>query len=470
MPRRRVKAVVRKHRIVRRRSEADAIAVQHRAVELHVVRDQGFRWVGEQGTEHVDERRVDIPRLPLRRRERKANQLARLRVRCRQSRLARRRLRIEGDARCLHQLGQKRLRLRLRRDVAIVVGRGRERGKFRSAVRLARGIGKEGLVSAAGGDAPRYGISAAFHPKLLCQTIEFELRADSRELLGVDAVKLVRIPVGLDRHIRANRRQELRDRRIVASREDLFGKLALELHHIRENALDTAEVRQQLRRRLLADAADTWNVVRRVTRERQIVDHLRGRGKMPVFADLLLVVDLGGVARVGGTVELHARTNELGGVLIRCRHVDVEAGGRALDGKRPHHVVGLEAVDAHDGNLQRLGELERIGDGRRQVLGHLLALRLVGGVRLVAERGTARIHREDRVRRTLLPENGLQSVRKPQQCGRVDTARRHARIAQEDEVSLVQERHQIDDEKLAHVRQTVSRTCKSRRASGPPRP
>ena len=260
----------------------------------------------------------------------------------------------------------------------------------------------------------------------------------------------VGVPVGFDRHVRADRRQELRDRRVLAPRIDLLGELALELRLVGEDVLDRAVVREQLRGRLLADASDARDVVRRVAREGEIVDHLRGRSEMPALAHLRLVVDLGGVARMGGTVEPDARTHQLRRVLVGRRHVDVEAGGGGLHRQGAHHVVGLEAVDADDGDLQRLGKFERIRDRGGEVLGHLLALRLVGRVRRVAERGSARIHRQDGVRRPLLLEDGLEAVHEADERRGVDARRRHARIAQEDEMALVKERHQINDEKLVH--------------------
>ena len=46
----------------------------------------------------------------------------------------------------------------------------------------------------------------------------------------------------------------------------------------------------------------------------------------------------------------------------------------------------------------------------------------------------------------LLPEYAHEPVREAEQGGRVDAARRHARIAHEHEVPAVQKRHQVDDE------------------------
>ena len=79
MPRRRVHAVVREHRVVRHGGEADAVAVQDGAVELDVVRDEGLGRVGEEVAERVDLVGGDVPRLAGPDGEREADELAEVR-------------------------------------------------------------------------------------------------------------------------------------------------------------------------------------------------------------------------------------------------------------------------------------------------------------------------------------------------------------------------------------------------------
>ena len=286
--------------------------------------------------------------------------------------------------------------------------------------------------------------------EVLRKTLQFELFADCPQLVAVHAVEPVCVPVRLDRNVRPDRRQELRYRRVLPAGEHLLRELALELRNVREYPLYRPELRKEIGRRLLADSADARDVVRRVSRECEVVDHLRRLREMPVLAHLRLVVYLCGVARMRGTVQPHSRTDELGGILVGRRHVDVEAGGRPLHRERSHHVVRLESVDAHDRNPERLRELERVRNRRREILRHLLALRLVRCVRPVAERGSARIHRENGVRGLLALQYGLESGREAEERRGVDAGRRHARIPEEHEVSLVEERHEVDYEKLVH--------------------
>ena len=167
---------------------------------------------------------------------------------------------------------------------------------------------------------------------------------------------------------------------------------------------------------------------------------------MPVLAHPSLVVDLRGVAGAGRAVEPHAGAHQLRGVLVGRREIHVEARGGALHGERAHHVVGLEALDAHDRYAQRLGQLEGVGDGRGEVLRHLLPLRLVGGVRLVPERRAGRVHRQDGVGRALLAQDGLQAVRQPEERRGVYAARSHARVAEKHEMPPVEEGHHVDYE------------------------
>ena len=192
-------------------------------------------------------------------------------------------------------------------------------------------------------------------------------------------------------------------------------------------------------------------------------------------ANLCNVVYLGAVSCMSWTVEADTGSDELGGILVGRRHVDVEASRSALLGERAHHVVRLEAVHANDRYAQSLGQLEGVGNRRRKILRHLLALGLVGRIRLVAEGRPARIHCQNGVGRTLLLEYGHQSIRKTNQRGGVYAARRHARVSQEYEMSLVEERHQVDYEELLvrHLmgigfRESVRRVCRPSSSSCSP--
>ncbi len=293
---------------------------------------------------------------------------------------------VEGDSRRCHQNVQQFTRLRLGRDEPVVVRNCFYRLQFfggRSGRRFGRGD-------------PR------IVEEFTRQSVQLELRANRREFLAVGLLEAVVVPVHLEGNVRADCREELRDPRIFRSGEDALGEFALDLADVRNDALDVAELRKQVRRRLLADTAYAGNVVGGVPCKREVVNHLQGVAQMPVFADLRDVENLRRVARTRGTVEAHARTHQLRGVLVGRREKDLEPGRRPLRGERADDVIRLEAGDAHDGNAQRLRQFERLRNRGGDVLRHLVACRLVGRIGLVTERRPARIHRQHDVRRLLV--------------------------------------------------------------------
>ena len=126
---------------------------------------------------------------------------------------------------------------------------------------------------------------------------------------------------------------------------------------------------------------------------------------------LLDVVDFRRVLSVARAEEVDARRDELCGVLVGRGAVHVEPFRRRLDGESSHHVVSLEAVHAQHWQAEGFSELEGVWDVGGEVFGHLLALRLVGRVRLVAEGGARGIHRQHGVRGLVFGENRCDAVR-----------------------------------------------------------
>ena len=116
------------------------------------------------------------------------------------------------------------------------------------------------------------------------------------------------------------------------------------------------------------------------------------------------------------TEQLDARRHELGGILVGRHHIDriepVRLGARR---KRADHVVRLVATHAHHRDVQRLRDLEGIGDVGGKILGHLLTSSLVGGIRLMAEGRTVRIHRERHMRGRQFLENRHHTIYKTNQ-------------------------------------------------------
>ena len=177
---------------------------------------------------------------------------------------------------------------------------------------------------------------------------------------------------------------------------------------------------------------------------------------MPVFADLRLVVYLGIVAGMRRAVELNALPHELRGVFVGRRHVYVEARRGALNRKRPHHVVRLETVDAHDGDPERLCEFECVWNRSREILWHLLALRLVLRIRLVAESRPAWVHGENGMCGFLALKDRLKPGREPKQRRGVDPSRSKTRISEKYKMPFVEKGHHVDYEQLTHLPNSIA--------------
>ena len=211
-----------------------------------------------------------------------------------------------------------------------------------------------------------------------------------------------------------------------------------------DDGFDVAVLGNKGGRRLFADTANAGDVVGAVAGEGEVVDHLRGGGEAPVGADLGGAEDFGG--GLADAVEEGLRVDELGDVLVARHEVGLHAVRRP--GRRrvgAHEVVGLEAVGADDRDAHGRGELLRHRDGGRQVLGHLLALGLVGGVGLVAEGRRSRILDENDMRGRARLQNLHDGADEARQRGGVDARRGHARVAEEGEVAAVEKRHDVND-------------------------
>ena len=431
-----VDAVVREHRVFRRRGEPYPVARENRPVELDVVRDERLGWIREKRPEEIDERAVDIPRPPRSDRERKADELAIVRVGRVVAVVRRSGFSVERDGSESGKLLEKRLCAFLGVDKRILVGsvgNGRER---RAPGPLLPG-GRRGLVDV---DA-----------ELLRETAHFVFRAERGEFFRVRGPDLQRIPVDFDGDVGSYLREEARHLRVLGPRNDLLAELPLDFGGAGENPVKASVRLEKLDRRLLPHPLHAGDVVRSVAGEGEIIDHARGRRNAPMLAHLRLVVDLRGLSRAARAVEFDAGPHELRRILVGRHHVDVEARLASFRRERAHHVVGLETFFRHDFDSERVRELVRpryrVGD----VLGHLLALRLVLRVRLVPERRPARVHREDEPVGPAVLDDGDDAGGEPDQRGRVYAGRRDSRVPEEGEMPLVQKGHEIHNEEPIHL-------------------
>ena len=222
-----------------------------------------------------------------------------------------------------------------------------------------------------------------------------ELREEAAELeFGVELTQ--RIAVGFadgtrggvesDRCVGDDRGEKLGEADLLGVRLDLRAECALELVGRLEQSLDAAELGEQLLRRLLTDARAAGDIVRGVAHQPEQVDHLTDV-RQAILGEHLGRAHRLVIAAVARSELEDAVGDELPVVLVGRHHVDVELLLRGLCGDGADHVVGLVACDLKQRDVPRLDEPTDVGFGGVDVLGRLLALRLVFGEGLVAEGG-----------------------------------------------------------------------------------
>ncbi len=183
---------------------------------------------------------------------------------------------------------------------------------------------------------------------------------------------------------------------------ELLADLALDLVGAGDQLVEGTELVDPLRGRLLADAGDAGEVVRRVPAQGGQVRVLGGR-------DAVLLGDLlGGVAgelgdALGGVEHRDVLADQLQRVPVARDDQDLEALGRGGGGQRGDDVVRLEVLHGHPGDLHRVEQLVDQADLALELVGRLGAVGLVVGELLGAEGlpGEVEGHRE--VRRLLVP-------------------------------------------------------------------
>ena len=162
---------------------------------------------------------------------------------------------------------------------------------------------------------------------------------------------------------------------------------------------------------------------------------------MPMLANFRLIIDFRRVARVGWTVEVDIRGDELCRVLVGGRQKDGETRLRTEFGKCADDIVRLKAFRLHNRDVEGFRKLKGIRNARRQIFGHLLPRRFVGGIGFFAESRTLRVHCQNEVIGLFAAQNAEKSVREPKERGSIDARGGHTRIPQEHEVSLIKKGH-----------------------------
>ena len=194
--------------------------------------------------------------------------------------------------------------------------------------------------------------------------------------------------------------QALREVQPLGRGLQAFALLGLQLGLGRDHAIQGVELLQQQGGALLADAGHPLHVVRGIPHQAEEVHHLLGPHAHAGLHALAVVPHLA----VLGVEHLDAEliVDQLQQVLVRADDDRRKAHGRRFSGQGAHDVVGLVAVQLHDGDVQGLHQLADHGDLRAQVLGHGIPVGLVFRIDLVPERGLRRIEDAGDVRRLVL--------------------------------------------------------------------
>ncbi len=215
----------------------------------------------------------------------------------------------------------------------------------------------------------------------------------------------------IERDIRLDRRKLPRQRQLRQRAAQVLADLAADLVRVRDHVVERAVLVEPLRGRLRTALLDARNVVDAVAHQREQIDDALGRHAE--FLDDASAVERRVAHRVD---ERDARRDELREILVAGRDRDVDAGLRRLHRQRADHVVGFDAFDAQDRKTERLDDREHRLDLRGERIGHRLAVGLVLGVEIVAERAARRV----------LHERGVVGFRVQRRAQHVDDAEQRA--------------------------------------------
>ncbi|CAB4952878.1 unannotated protein [freshwater metagenome] len=167
--------------------------------------------------------------------------------------------------------------------------------------------------------------------------------------------------------------------------EVLLALRARDLVDGREHGVEVAELLEELRGGLVADAGDARDVVRRVALEPVEVGDERRRQAVAVDDGLVVVdLDLGDAARGGHDADEVALVDELELVAVARDDHGAELPLARVDGERADDVIGLPALRADVGVAEGGGDLRQERPLLAQEVGLLGPLRLVLGVDLLA--------------------------------------------------------------------------------------
>ncbi len=211
----------------------------------------------------------------------------------------------------------------------------------------------------------------------------------------------------IDRRVAADRRQHLREQRLFLPRLQQLdharldagrGESLLVFLQLLEKAFQRSEIHNEIRRRLLADAADARDVVGRIAAQALVVRQ-QFRPEAEALAHAVLVIYYSVFYSLLQRIDAHLFSgNELQGIHVAGSDDDVDRRIvlRLLD-DGAEHVVRLESRERVERYGKRRDEILRPDDLRDESLVDLLAGPFVFLICLMAVRRRRKIVRRDDV-------------------------------------------------------------------------
>ncbi len=223
------------------------------------------------------------------------------------------------------------------------------------------------------------------------QRAEFELAEQPHDLGPVVVGQPRRFQIQRDGEIANDSAQLAAREHLLSGLDQLLAQL-VRLHFVEAgvDSLDRAELAHELGRRLLADAGDAWDVVRRVALEGLVLDHLV-RPQLEALPDPGRVVEHGGVHALARRHEARVLGHDLQHVEIAGHNGRVQAARVEIAGDRADDIVRFVAGHLVDRDPKRGHDLSNLRELRAQVVRHRRPSGLVSRELLVAERRTRQV-------------------------------------------------------------------------------
>ena len=214
----------------------------------------------------------------------------------------------------------------------------------------------------------------------------------------------------MNRHICDNLCQPARELYLLAIALHAFLQFALQLVGICQQVRDASELLYKLRGGFLSYAGTSWNVVCRITHQPKDIYHLFWSLYAPLRTDLIGAEDIEARAHRLRFELPHMGRHQLSVVLVWSHHIRIDSSDLSLRRQRSYDIVCLVAFHLQHGNAVCRKDFLDDRHPETNGLGGLIALRLIEGIALMAERTAVRIEGDSYMRGLFLCQHIFQRV------------------------------------------------------------